>query len=123
MNQVEKNQILVMPRPLHDLSVEKSSEFISELSKRLSGRVEAAYVFGSILSEAFDQQSDLDLILVVRTERPFFKRIHDFFDITELGIPIDLFIYTPEEFEKLKEEGLRQDSGFWHSVVNSMKKI
>ena len=50
------------------------------LIKALSGRVQAAYVFGSYATGRQRPGSDLDLVLVVDTNRPFLERAWDFFD-------------------------------------------
>jgi len=61
--------------------------------------VEAAYLFGSRARGSSDAESDIDLLVVTASERPFVDRFEDFPELW-LGAPaaVDLLIYTPEEF-------------------------
>lgn len=66
--------------------------------------VEAAYLFGSYAQGKPDDDSDVDLILVARSTRPFVDRFRDYQDIW-LGAPaaVDLLVYTPEEFAEHRQ--------------------
>ncbi|RME88481.1 MAG: nucleotidyltransferase domain-containing protein [Candidatus Hydrogenedentota bacterium] len=88
-------------------------EFMEKLKTELENRVEEAWLFGSITGTKFDPyKSDVDLILVTKTNRPFVERWKDFSDILNLARKIDLLIYTPSEWENLKKE----TNGFWKDV-------
>jgi hypothetical protein len=43
-------------------------------------------------------------MLVVNTDRPFFERARDYFDVIELALEMDLLVYTPEEFQALTRD-------------------
>ena len=62
-----------------------------------------AVVFGSYARHTENRKSDLDLILVQRTEKRFFDRYNDILDIYEYlrGVQTDILIYTPEELERM----------------------
>jgi len=61
--------------------------------------VEAAYVFGSWARGEADAWSDVDLIVIRATRRPFVERFHDLGDIVRTApVGLDLLVYTPEEF-------------------------
>jgi predicted nucleotidyltransferase len=95
-------------------------EFEAELKRRLAGRVQAAYLFGSYGRPEFGRDSDVDLMLVVETEKPFLDRYQDFGDIRDLAADMDLLVYTPQEFADLTKE---PSPGFWTSAVESMKRV
>jgi predicted nucleotidyltransferase len=61
-------------------------------------RVDAAYLFGSWARGQADPFSDIDLIVVAPSRRPFVDRFRDFPDLLRAPAGIDLLIYTPEEF-------------------------
>ncbi len=103
--------------PLKGRSVE---EFKSALVRSLAGRVDQAWIFGSLGTPGFGPESDIDLILVAQTEKPFLERARDFFDVMDLALSMDLLVYTPEEFQKLIDE---PSPGFWTSVVKSMRRV
>lgn len=96
------------------------AEFENALKEKLHGRVEQAWLFGSWGTRSFGPDSDIDLLLVVQTKKPFFERARDFDDIMDLALEMDLLVYTPEEFRTLTAQPLQ---GFWASVVASMKRI
>ena len=49
--------------------------------------------------------SDVDLVLIERTSRPFLERGLEHLPLFRLGVGVDLLIYTPEEYEQLKRDG------------------
>lgn len=60
---------------------------------------ERAIAFGSYARGAADGYSDLDLVVVLRTDRPRAERgllLRELLDA--LPVPVDLLVYTPEEF-------------------------
>jgi predicted nucleotidyltransferase len=96
------------------------AEFEAALRRRLAGRVEEAWVFGSYGTRAFGPDSDVDIFIVQRTAKPFFERAIEFSDIMELVPAMDILVYTPEEFRSLTED---PSPGFWRSAVASMSRI
>ena len=66
---------------------------------------EKAIIFGSSARGDADQYSDIDLIVVKRTDRGFVDRLADVVDCIKPDFALDVFVYTPEEFERMREEG------------------
>ncbi len=97
-----------------------ADEFERALKEKLAGRVEQAWLFGSWGTNDFGHDSDIDLMLVVNTDKPFLERARDFFDIMDLVLEMDLLVYTPDEFQTLTSD---PSPGFWASAVASMKRI
>ncbi len=64
--------------------------------------IEKAVVFGSYARNTQNRKSDLDLLLVVDTDKRFFDRYDDIEDICEYlpGVETDILIYTPGELER-----------------------
>ena len=60
--------------------------------------------FGSVARGDADDWSDLDLIIVAETARPFFERFKDFRGLYDVWPRLDLLIYTPDEFERMLAE-------------------
>ncbi len=65
--------------------------------------VEKALIFGSYARQLETRKSDIDLMIVVETEKRFFDRYDDFNDIYDhlRNVDIDMLIYTPDELEKI----------------------
>jgi len=64
-----------------------------------------AIVFGSVARGDADEWSDLDLVIVTETSRPFLERYRDFEGLYEIWPRLDLLIYTPAEFAQMRQEG------------------
>lgn len=109
------------------LGLQSKSDFVSELINTFKGRCYKAYIFGSFFSDKFHSESDLDLILIADSKRPFIERALDFPELLDFknarDIPLDLLIYTTLEWEKLVAEGESHKVGFWPSVVKEMQII
>ena len=67
---------------------------------------EKIYLFGSWASGEQDDMSDVDLVVIKTTDKSFFDRLHDVSMLlaAEVG-GVDVLIYTPQEFELMREEG------------------
>lgn len=81
---------------------------LDDLKRRIAPHVRSAVkviAFGSVARRESDQWSDLDLIIVADTARPFLERFKDFAGLYDVWPRLDLLIYTPpEEFERMVEE-------------------
>ena len=66
---------------------------------------QAAWVFGSRARGTARDGSDIDLIVVAPTDRPFVERFRDYLPaIANAGVAVDLLVYTPEEFAWMQAE-------------------
>lgn len=81
---------------------------VEEIGRRLKplfkkNNVEKAIVFGSRARGTRTRKSDLDLLIVLATEKRFFDRYGDFEEIPNLikGTSVDMLIYSPEELENI----------------------
>lgn len=64
------------------------------------GPIEKIILFGSQARGDVDEYSDIDLIIIKKTDKPFIQRL---VEVPSLPIHADVFVYTPEEFERMKE--------------------
>jgi predicted nucleotidyltransferase len=63
---------------------------------------EKVILFGSMVrEEPVAEWTDLDLVIVQRTDLPFFERIRRFHERFAPQVAMDVLIYTPEEFAEL----------------------
>lgn len=65
---------------------------------------ERAIVFGSYARGDFDELSDVDLVVIKQTASPYFQRASELAALLPFG-RVDAFVFTPEEFEKMKARG------------------
>jgi len=89
----------------------KKNAIIRELSKfkgRLSSDIplRKMILFGSMATGRAHKDSDIDLILVSDKFRgkKSFRRSIGFYKYWDLDYPVDFLCYTPEEFNKLKNQ-------------------
>ena len=82
--------------------VEKALFSWVEEEKKKNSDILRIGVFGSYNTSLWGVGSDLDIVLVLRkSSHPFWER-SQYFDTTSLPVPVDLLVYTEEEFEKLE---------------------
>ena len=81
---------------------------IEEIGQRLKpifkkNNVQKAILFGSGARETQTRKSDLDLLIVLETDKQFFDRYEDFAEVPGLlkGNSVDMLIYSPEELENI----------------------
>ena len=112
-------EILIKPvrDPLCGMTRE---EFLDKVRELLCNRVVEAWVFGSFATLTMHHYSDIDLIVVADTSFSFIERPTQFADLLDIGPDIDLLVYTPQEWRKLRGS---PTAGFWNSVVRSMIRI
>jgi len=67
---------------------------------------EKIIVFGSYVRGEMDEHSDLDFVVIKKTRKRFIERLIEVARLIgpDLG-KVDVFVYTPEEFKRMKEEG------------------
>jgi len=66
-------------------------------------QVERVGLFGSYARGRADLFTDLDVLVVMRTEEPFVERVKMLYGLLALPVDLDLVCYTPQEFEDLKD--------------------
>lgn len=63
-----------------------------------------AILFGSAARGEMDAVSDIDLVLIKETDKPFLARLKEFALMVPDGLPrVEAFIYTPDEFARMQE--------------------
>lgn len=71
-------------------------------------------LFGSRTGSTFDEDSDIDLLIIKDTKkRPLWRRVEVRKKLSTEK-PLDIIVYTPEEFENLKDSG----SAFINDILN-----
>jgi predicted nucleotidyltransferase len=120
MTQQDK-AVLAKSRPSVSVLDYRREELIDLLKERLASHPEAisAYLFGSVVSGKAGAWSDLDLLIVTETDLPFIERPRLFWDLLELDIPLDILVYTPAEFSRMKQT----DTGFWKEFNRNHIKL
>lgn len=114
-------KILERSRPLTsvlDYSIAEIERFLRDKLSHYAD-VQEAYLFGSCACGEVGAWSDIDLIVIMETDTPFIDRSRQFDDLVELDIPVDLLVYTPQEFSKLRIS----ESGFWADFRRSHRRL
>ena len=80
------------------------------LGQRLREKgVREAYLFGSFAAGSPGPWSDIDLLVVWESDLPMVERAREFAGLGDLGVPVDVLVYTPDEFAT----GRENPEGFW----------
>ena len=91
---------------------------IEKLIDRIVTRIQPqkVMIFGSYAKGTATLKSDLDIFVIKKTELPMTHRANDLKSmLSNLLIPIDIHIYTPEEVEAYRHEKF----SFINSVIES----
>ena len=92
---------------------EAKNEHLIQLQKELN-RIKSKLIqmgahkiilFGSTVREELGLISDIDLIVVIDSNKDFIERLSYYYQIIQ-PIDADLLIYTPQEFTRMMEENL-----------------
>jgi len=78
---------------------------VAEVARRNGAH--KAILFGSYARGTATAHSDVDLLFVEPTKLPFLSRIDRYFDplIDQLKTGVELFVYTPAEFDRMAQSG------------------
>ncbi len=60
-------------------------------------------IFGSYAEGRITAWSDLDLVVVARTDRPFYDRAALILEKAQPRVGVDVMVYTPEEWTQIKK--------------------
>jgi len=58
---------------------------------------------GSYARGRADLFTDLDILVIMDTDKPFVERTAEIYGLLALPVDADILCYTPDEFEKMKE--------------------
>lgn len=96
---------------------QKLDWLIDDLSKYSPEKI---ILFGSATTKNMDEYSDIDVVVIKDTEERFLERIKktQIMLRDEIG-KVDIFVYTPQEFEKMKET----ENPFMSRVIETGKVI
>lgn len=85
------------------IGLETIRDAVIEVAKKNGARL--ALLFGSYARGTATNRSDIDLIFVEETEDRFIDRLGRYFDPLIMMLPaaVETLVYTPEEFERMKE--------------------
>jgi predicted nucleotidyltransferase len=80
---------------------------LDHIIARLSGmpEVEKVILFGSYAAGRRDLFTDLDLLVVMHSDKDFVTRTAELYPQLRAGVDMDLLVYTPEEFERMRQRG------------------
>jgi predicted nucleotidyltransferase len=84
-------------------AVERKQALEAELARILpiiiaKYRPEKIILFGSLATGEVHEWSDIDLVIIKRTELNYFDRLFQFKRLVRSKLATDIFIYQPEEF-------------------------
>lgn len=113
-------KILEKSRPaisVVDFSLEQITMY---LAKKLAGKkVIKAYLTGSVAAGTAQCWSDIDVVIVKETTKPFPERALEFADLFDLGVAVDILVYTPEEIRRMDHE----PTSFWKTAMQTKIQV
>jgi predicted nucleotidyltransferase len=65
---------------------------------------EKIILFGSLANTQVGEWSDLDLVIIKNTSKPFFQRLKEVALLCHPSVGVDFLVYTPDEFAQMLAE-------------------
>ena len=65
---------------------------------------EKLILFGSVAQEEIHEWSDLDLVVIKKTDKPLLERTEEVLRLIRPKVGLDVLVYTPEELDSLVDE-------------------
>lgn len=62
---------------------------------------EKIILFGSAAGDNWDEESDIDIILVYETDKSFLNRLKELYEKWSIPKAVDILAYTPSEFAEM----------------------
>jgi uncharacterized protein len=87
-------------RLLLDESLRRIIQQLSEIPA-----VEKVVLFGSYTAGRRDLFTDLDIIVIMQSEKAYIDRIAEIYTLLRPSVDMDILVYTPEEFERMSQWG------------------
>lgn len=88
------------------MNQERKQNLEDELQRMISEiiklDVEKIILFGSLVTGKIHSTSDIDLIIIKKTNKRFIDRLDEFYNYISPDVSTDILVYTPEEFEEMK---------------------
>lgn len=85
----------------------RERELLTELDRILgilrARGVEKIILFGSLARGESRSASDIDLLIVEETDKPFLERVGAVYSAIQPRKAVDILVYTPRELERLSE--------------------
>ncbi len=90
---------------LRDEREKKLHRELQRITEQLkSVGVQRIILFGSLAHGQVGLTTDIDLIVVYNTDKRFLDRLEELYAAAQPQMALDILAYTPEEFERLRQE-------------------
>ena len=66
------------------------------------GSPEKLILFGTLAQGELHEWSDIDLVVVEKSNLPFYQRLRKIRELIQPQVGLDIVVYTPEEFDQLQ---------------------
>lgn len=100
---------LAQKRMDYQVSLESSLEGIINQVREVP-EILKVIIIGSYATGKRDLFTDLDLIVVMDTELEFIERTAELYQYLHCDVDLDLLVYTPQEFRKMKEQNFLRNA-------------
>lgn len=101
----------------------RKKKLLKELERIKQGLLEKYHplkiiLFGSLVSGKVKENSDIDLVIIKDTDKPFIERAIDVALLIRPNLAIDFLVYTPGEFKSMERE-----NNYFFAEINKGKVI
>ena len=113
--------MLVQKRQQYCQTLEKARD---EIIHRLAEIPEViqAILFGSYAAGRRDLFTDIDLIVIMESDQEVVQRTAQLYQKLQSGVDLDLLVYTPEEFERMRQRSFLHHALTTGQVIYEKKR-
>jgi predicted nucleotidyltransferase len=115
------DQILLKKREtyINNLS-EALDRILAQLSK--NPKVHKVILFGSYATGRRDLLTDIDMLVVMDSSLDYVDRTAKLYSSLQAGVDLDLFVYTPEEYEEMRQKPFLKNALVQGKVLYEKRK-
>jgi predicted nucleotidyltransferase len=97
--------------PFIEISIDERKEKLNKELDRILPiiikiGVEKIILIGSMATGKTHSLSDIDIIIVKKTNKRFLERLDEFYTILMPKVAVDILVYNPDEFKKMSKNNL-----------------
>ncbi|HEV8310447.1 MAG TPA: nucleotidyltransferase domain-containing protein [Methylomirabilota bacterium] len=99
---VERLMDLSAQRAAYARKLDQAARTLVEALSPVDG-IERISIFGSYARGRRDLATDLDVLVVWQTDKPFVDRLRFLYGLVQVPVDLDMLCYTPAEFDDLRD--------------------
>lgn len=96
------------------MSIARLTQLQREINRIVEAMIESykplkIILYGSVAKGTVHEYSDIDLMVIKDTDKPFYERLEEVIEIAKPNVATDIIVYTPEEANNMADDFFFQE--------------